>query len=129
FQEQQRRSALPGEDDLLVEYIQTRFGHHIFVYPFDGKLVHEGMAQVLAYRLGKIKPATFSIASNEYGFEQLSATSYDLDEALVKDWHSPKNLHHDITSVINVRERARRRFRDIAGIAGLVCQGYPGKPM
>lgn len=129
FQEQQKRSALPEEDDLLVEYIQTRFGYHLFVYPFDGKLVHEGMAQVLAYRLGKIKPATFSIASNEYGFELLSATSYDLDESLVKQLLSPEDLHQDITSGINVKEMARRRFRDIASIAGLIFQGYPGKTM
>src|SRR5690606_20688618 len=96
FQEQQRRSALPGEDDLLVEYIQTRFGHHLFVYPFDVKLVHEGMAQVLAYRLGKIKPATFSIASNEYVFELLSATSYDLAVALLNHLVSAINPHQVI---------------------------------
>ncbi|TDS17361.1 ligase-associated DNA damage response DEXH box helicase [Sphingobacterium paludis] len=129
FKEQERRSGLPREDELLVEYISTKYGYHLFVYPFDGKLVHEGMAQVLAYRLGKIKPATFSIASNEYGFELLSATKYDMDDAQIKELLSPKGLHQDITSGINVQEMARRRFRDIAGIAGLIFQGYPGKAM
>lgn len=129
FQEQKRLSALPKEDELLIEYIQTKYGNHIFFYPFDGKLVHEGMAQVIAYRLGKIKPATFSIASNEYGFELLSDTDYELDEDLLHELFNPAKLHQDINSGINVQELARRRFRDIAGIAGLVFQGFPGKQM
>ncbi len=129
FQEQARISGLPKEDELLVEYIETKYGHHLFIYPFDGKLIHEGMAQVIAYRLGEIKPASFSIASNEYGIELLSDTAYVLDEKLLKTLFSPKNLHQDINSGINVQEMARRRFRDIAGIAGLVFQGFPGKQM
>lgn len=129
FKEQEERSGLPKEDELLIEYIHTKYGYHLFVYPFEGKLVHEGLAQVLAYRLGKIQPATFSIASNEYGFELLSDTPFSLDLDLMSKLLSPKDLHQDITAGINVQEMARRRFRDIAGIAGLVFQGYPGKQM
>ncbi|MBL1409036.1 ligase-associated DNA damage response DEXH box helicase [Sphingobacterium faecale] len=129
FKEQENRSGLPQEDELLVEYIHTKYGYHLFVYPFEGKLVHEGVAQVLAYRFGKIQPVTFSIASNEYGFELLSATPFSIDQALITELLSPKHLHKDITEGINVQEMARRRFRDIAGIAGLVFQGYPGKQM
>ncbi len=129
FQEQERVSGLPREDELLVEYTETRYGFHLFLYPFDGKLVHEGMAQVIAYRLGQITPATFSIATNEYGIELLSDTAYELNEDILKQIFSPHQLHADINSGINVHEMARRRFRDIAGIAGLVFQGFPGKQM
>ncbi len=129
FDEQERLSKLPKEDELLVEYIQTKYGNHFFFYPFDGKLVHEGMAQVIAYRLGNIKPATFSIASNEYGFELLSDTDYEVDEKFLQQLFSPHQLHQDINSGINVQEMAKRRFRDIAGIAGLIFQGFPGKQM
>ncbi len=129
FDEQERRSALPQQDELLVEYIHTRYGYHLFVYPFDGKLVHEGVAQVLAYRLGKLQPISFSIASNEYGFELLSPAPFSIDLDLITQLLSPVHLHQDITAGINVQEMARRRFRDIAGIAGLVFQGYPGKQM
>lgn len=129
FQEQERVSGLPKEDELLVEYTETRYGFHLFLYPFDGKLVHEGMAQVIAYRLGQITPATFSIATNEYGIELLSDTAYELNEDILKQIFSPHQLHADINSGINVHEMARRRFRDIAGIAGLVFQGFPGKQM
>lgn len=129
FAEQQRVSALPGEEELLVEYIRTRYGYHLFVYPFEGKLVHEGMAAVVAYRLSSIQKATFSIASNEYGFELLCDAPIPLDEALQNGLFATEGLFDDIRSGINIREMARRKFRDIAGIAGLVFQGYPGKPM
>lgn len=129
FKEQEQLSALPKEDELLVEYIQTKYGYHLFFYPFEGKLVHEGMAQVVAYRLSQLKPATFSIATNEYGIELLSETDYEIDTQLLKQIFSPQNLHKDINSGINVQEMARRRFRDIAGIAGLIFQGFPGKQM
>lgn len=129
FAEQRRVSALPGEYELLVEYIRTRHGYHLFVYPFEGKLVHEGMAAVVAYRLSRIRKATFSIASNEYGFELLCDDPLPLDEALEAGLFSTDRLFDDIRDGINIREMARRKFRDIAGIAGLVFQGYPGKPM
>ena len=129
FSEQQKLSALPNENELLVEYLETKYGYHLFFYPFEGKLVHEGMAQVIAYRLGLIKPATFSIASNEYGIELLSDVKYDLTAELLFQLFSAKGLHTDINSGINVQEMARRRFRDIAGIAGLIFQGFPGRQM
>lgn len=129
FEKQRHVSILPAENQLLVEYIQTKYGFHLFVYPFEGKLIHEGMAAVTAYRLSRIKQASFSIASNEYGFELLSDTGYDMEAALAKGLFSKQGLMQDINIGINVSEMARRKFRDIASIAGLVFQGYPGKPM
>lgn len=129
FEAQQQVSALPREDELLVEYVETRHGHHLFVYPFEGKLIHEGMAAVTAYRLSRVQQASFSIAANEYGFELLSDTQYDIAKEIDNGLLSVKNLLKDTNSGINVSEMARRRFRDIASIAGLIFQGYPGKPM
>src|SRR5690606_13119413 len=37
FKKQAEVSALPAEGTLLVENIETRYGHHLFVYPFEGK--------------------------------------------------------------------------------------------
>jgi len=127
FDRQREVSSIPREDELLVEYITTKMGHHLFVFPFEGKLVHEGMAAVIAYRLSSIQKATFSIATNEYGFELLSDTAFDIRKAIDEGLFSPEYLAEDIRHGINVGEMARRRFRDIAGIAGLVFQGFPGK--
>lgn len=129
FEEQRRRSYLPDEDELLVEKIWTKEGCHLFVYPFEGKFVHEGMAALIAYRLGRIRPFSFSMAMNDYGFELLSDQDIPIEEAVVQDLFSAENLSEDIAGSINTTEMARRKFRDIAGIAGLVFQGYPGRQM
>jgi len=127
FEEQEKRSYLPSENELLIEKTVTKEGCHVFFYPFEGKFVHEGMAAIIAYRLGKIKPFSFSIAMNDYGFELLSDQDIPLDEGLIENLFTMQNLNADISASINTTEMARKRFRDIAGIAGLVFQGYPGK--
>ncbi|RRN78135.1 DNA ligase-associated DEXH box helicase, partial [Pseudoxanthomonas sp. SGD-10] len=100
---------------------------HLFAYPFEGRLVHEIMAALVAYRISRLMPITFSIAMNDYGFELLSDQEIPMDDAIVYDVFSPDNLTKDIIASINSTEMARRKFRDIACISGLVFQGYPGK--
>lgn len=127
FLVQQERSHVPRNDELLIEMINNREGFHLFAYPFEGRLVHEILAALVAYRLSKLVPITFSIAMNDYGFELLSDTEIPMDDAIAYEVFSPENLTEDITLSINSTEMARRKFRDIACIAGLVFQGYPGK--
>lgn len=127
FLKQQERSHVPRADELLVEMINTREGFHLFAYPFEGRLVHEILAALVAYRISRLVPITFSFAMNDYGFELLSDTEIPMDDAIAYEVFSPKNLSEDIKLSINSTEMARRKFRDIACIAGLVFQGYPGK--
>ncbi|WP_069659494.1 ligase-associated DNA damage response DEXH box helicase [Arcticibacter eurypsychrophilus] len=129
FDMQARISHLPTSEEFLIERFDSRDGHHLFFYPFEGRLVHEGMASLFAFRLSKIKNASFSIAMNDYGFELLSADPIFLEEAIAKGLFTSENLLEDIQSSLNANEMARRRFRDIAHIAGLVFTGYPGKTM
>lgn len=127
FERQAKVSHVPKDDELLIELIKTRDGYHFFAYPFEGRQVHEVMAALIAYRLGKLKPISFSIAMNDYGFELLSEQPIPLDEDNIKLLFSPAHLGEDIVASINATEMARRKFRDIACISGLVFQGYPGK--
>lgn len=127
FELQQRLSHVPQENELLIEQIETKDGFHLFVYPFEGRLVHEAMAAILAYRIGKIIPITFSFAMNDYGFELLSDQPVPVDDTNVYDLFSTSNLMEDIQSSVNATEMARRKFRDIAVIGGLIFQGMPGE--
>jgi len=127
FERQAQVSHVPKSDEFLVELIHTRDGYHLFAYPFEGRLVHEVMAALIAYRIGQLLPITFSIAMNDYGFELLSEQPFPVDEATLKALFTPDNLADDIVASINATEMARRKFRDIACISGLVFQGYPGK--
>lgn len=123
---QSRWSLIPSGKDLLIESIKTREGYHLFIYPFEGKLVHEGLASIIAFRLGKIAPLTFSISTNDYGFELLSTQKIPLEEGIKQGLFSENNLLDDILNSLNSSEMAKRQFREIARVAGLIFQGYPG---
>lgn len=97
------------------------------MYPFEGRFVHEGMAALMAYRISRITPITFSIAMNDYGFELLSDQEIPIEEAVETNILGIDNLQEDIQASINSVEMARRKFRDIAAIAGLVFKGFPGQ--
>ncbi|MBW7914580.1 MAG: ligase-associated DNA damage response DEXH box helicase [Taibaiella sp.] len=127
FDTQRERSAIPAQDELLVEFIDTKDGHHMFVYPFEGRLVHHALASLLAYRITQIKPITFSIAMNDYGFELLSDQPIPVNEENIQEIFSPENWYADLQRSVNAAEMSRRKFRDIAVIAGLVFQGFPGE--
>ncbi|HEY1006730.1 MAG TPA: ligase-associated DNA damage response DEXH box helicase [Sphingobacteriaceae bacterium] len=129
FRLQETLSHLPRSNEFLIEKLVSRDGHHLFFYPFEGRLVHEGMGSLFAYRIARIKSASFSIAMNDYGFELLTDEEIPLEEAIASDLFSSDNLLDDIQHSLNANEMARRRFRDIAHIAGLVFTGFPGKPM
>lgn len=77
---QEERSHIPEEDEFLVEVIKNREGYHLFMYPFEGRLVHEVMAALIAYRISKLAPISFSMAMNDYGFELFSDKQIPLNE-------------------------------------------------
>lgn len=124
---QQERSVLPDKNQFLIEYIKSREGYHVMMYPFEGRFVHEGLAALVAYRMSLIQPISFSIAMNDYGFELLSDKEIPIYEAVETNILSEENLSLDIQASINSTEMARRKFRDISAIAGLIFKGYPGK--
>lgn len=129
FALQAERSHVPSKQEFLVEYFESAEGFHLLMYPFEGRFVHEGMGALLAYRIAQLKPITFSIAMNDYGFELLSDQAIPIEEALEENVLGYENLLRDIQASINATEMARRKFRDIAAIAGLVFKGYPGQPV
>jgi len=121
------QSHVPAEDEVLVEYTENRYGYHLFFYPFEGRLVHEIMASIVAYRLGQLSPISFSIATNDYGFELATDQPITINEEILQTVLSKENLSDDIVSCINATEMAKRKFRDIACIAGFVYQNVRGR--
>jgi ATP-dependent Lhr-like helicase len=124
---QVERSAMPATDELLIEYFKDREGFHLIMYPCEGRGIHEGLASLFAYRISQFSPITFTIAVNDYGFELLSDQPIPVEEALGSGLFDDNDLMTDLNAGINSTEMAKRRFRDIAAIAGLIFKGYPGK--
>jgi ATP-dependent Lhr-like helicase len=130
---QERWSALPSSEVLVVERMKSREGHHLFVYPFAGRSVHTGLASLFAYRIGQVLPSTFSIAVNDYGFELLAPEAVDWDAVFDAatgaevGLFDTERLLEDVLDSLNATQLSQQRFREVARIAGLVFQGYPGQ--
>ncbi len=125
---QLRLSAMPTLETLVIERFRSREGQHLFVYPFAGRNAHIGLGSLVAWRLAKEQPNTFSISINDYGFELLSAEPVDPAPLVDQTVFTAEALLHDVLASLNSSELARRRFREIARVAGLVFTGYPGQP-
>jgi len=124
---QGKRSQIPDRNTFLIEHFQSSDGHHYFFYPFEGRLVHEGMASLFAWRIGQHVPISFSLSFNDYGFELLSDQAVDIEKMIEHGLFLATYLMPHLEASINAAEMARRRFRDIAVISGLVFKGFPGE--
>lgn len=122
---QRNTSAMPGADEMLIEMLSDREGHHLFVYPFAGRLVHEGLASLVALHAGDHSSNSLSTAVNDYGFEVLARKPVEFDRVLAEAL-DPERLEARLFNAMNLGELSRREFREIARIAGLVFDGYPG---
>ena len=127
FERQLRESIIPKSEEFLIETFKTREGYHAIFYPFEGRFVHEAIASLLAYRISLLLPISFTLAYNDYGFELLSDQEINMEEVLDNNLFSSEFLMDDLYKSLNATEMARRKFRDVAVIAGLVFTGYPNK--
>ena len=127
FDRQRRDSIVPKPSEFLIETFKTRDGYHHLFYPFEGRFVHEAMGSLLGYRISLLSPITFSLAFNDYGFELLSDQPIDIQQVLDNDLFTTDYMLDDLQKSLNATEMARRRFRDVAIISGMVFTGYPKK--
>lgn len=127
FKRQRKESIVPSANEFLIETFKTREGFHAIFYPFEGRFVHEALASLLAFRISLLTPISFSLAYNDYGFELLSDQEIDMQSVIDNNLFSTEYVHSDLQRSLNATEMARRKFRDIAVIAGLVFTGFPGK--
>tara|TARA_R110002012_G_scaffold61085_1_gene160194 strand:- start:91357 stop:93819 length:2463 start_codon:yes stop_codon:yes gene_type:complete len=127
FSKQREESLVPQPHQFLIETFKTRDGYHHMFYPFEGRAIHEGMSSLLAYRISLLTPITCSLAFNDYGFELLSDREINIQEILDNNLFTPEYMLSDLQKSLNSNEMARRKFRDIAVISGMVFTGYPEK--
>lgn len=127
FAKQREESIVPLPNQFLIETFETNDGHHHIFYPFEGRAIHEGMSSLLSYRISLLTPITCSLAFNDYGFELLSDKPIDIQAILDNNLFTAEYMLSDLQKSLNSNEMARRKFRDIAVISGMVFTGYPEK--
>ena len=123
---QNKNSTLPEQNQFLIEKTVTREGINWFLFPFAGRLANEGLAALVSYRMSKIIPMSLSVSFNDYGFHLCSNEDLDLGEKEWRDLLDPENLIDELLDCMNLSEMAKRQFREVARVAGLIFQGYPG---
>ncbi len=121
-------SIVPRSDQLLIEETTSREGNHVYVYPFAGRLVHEGLGTLVAWRMARHRSVSITVSFNDYGFELSSRDDLSADEKMWQEFLSTHHLTEDLMACMNTAELAKRQFRGIARVAGLVMQGFPGNP-
>lgn len=124
---QRALSRIPEPDELLIERLRSRAGHHAFLFPFAGRLAHEGLGAVLSLRLTRAAPMSVTASATDYGIELRSDADFAPDEAAWRAVLSTDRLLEDLLEAANATELARRQFREVARIAGLTQTGYPGE--
>ncbi len=127
FAKQREESIIPQPNQFLIETFKSSDGYHHIFYPFEGRAIHEGMSSLLAYRISLLTPITCSLAFNDYGFELLSDKEIDIQQVLDNNLFTSEYMLSDLQKSLNSNEMARRKFRDIAVISGMVFTGYPEK--
>jgi ATP-dependent Lhr-like helicase len=126
FNTQSEISRIPKQNECLIERLSSREGEHLYIYPFEGRQVHEGLASVLTLRLSRNGKSTFAVCVNDYGLEILGSRDFNFEKFIGPELFDPRNLMNDILESLNMNELGRRRFREIARIAGFILQNHPG---
>lgn len=123
---QEKFSILPKPSEFLIERTETKEGTNWFLFPFAGRLANEGLAALVSYRMSKITPMSLSVSFNDYGFHLCSNSDLTLDRKQWRELLSPEGLLDELLACMNLSEMAKRQFREVARVAGLIFQGYPG---
>lgn len=120
-------SVIPTPDELLIEHAKVRGRFHVFLFPFAGRLAHEGLGAVLSLRLSRLSARSVTAVVNDYGIELSCDEPIETDAPTWQRLLVREGLMDDLLAAVNAAEFARRQFREIARIAGLTHQGYPGR--
>jgi len=122
---QARWSRLPDPDTLLIEHHASSKSaggapHQIFLYPFAGRLVHDGLAALVAWRIASRRPSTLQLSATDWGLQLAGRDPPPTDARSWRALLSPANVLEDLLECLNSTEMARRHFREVARVAGLV---------
>jgi len=124
---QARWSIIPAADELLVERTSYRGAFHAFCFTFAGRLANEGLSALVAHRITRRLPCSISVTANDHGIELMADEPFPAEEDDWRGYLTPDGLVDDLLGALDASQLARRHFREIARVAGLVIQGFPGR--
>jgi len=127
---QKLRSKIPSEDEMLVETFQRGRRHFLVAYPFDGRISHGTLCQLLARRLERAGRQPLGFVANDYALAlwalqpltpKALGGEVDMDELFQEDM-----LGDDLESWLDESFMMKRAFRHCAMLSGLIQRRQPG---
>jgi ATP-dependent Lhr-like helicase len=120
---QERRSALPKPDELLVETFEHHGRHYMVAYSFEGWNAHQSLGMLITKRMetAGLKPLGF--VANDYGLAVYGLEPITDPAGLF----SPDILEREFTDWVEQSYLLKSAFREVAVIGGLVERHHPGK--
>ena len=120
---QDRRSALPAPDQLLVETFYREGRHYMVCYSFEGWNAHQSLGMLITRRMEALGLKPIGFVSNDYALVCYGLEPIDDPAALF----SPDILEHEFVEWVQGSNLLKRAFREVAVIGGLVERQHPGK--
>jgi ATP-dependent Lhr-like helicase len=122
---QRDRSAIPGEDEMLLETFPRGKRHFMVCYPFEGRLAHTTLAMLLTRRLERVGGAPLGFVCNDYALAVWALKpldDLDFDALFDEDM-----LGDDLEAWLAESFMMKRAFKGCAVIAGLIERRFPGQ--
>ena len=121
---QRDRSAIPAEDEMLLETFPHGQRHFMVAYPFEGRLAHTTLAMLLTRRLERLGVGPLGFVCNDYALAIWSLKPMDgLDFA---DLFAEDMLGDDLESWLAESSMMKAAFKACALISGLIERRFRG---
>ena len=125
LQVQDTRSHIPATDEMLLETFQRGRRCYLVCYPFDGRISHGTLAQLLTRRLERLGKRPLGFVANDYAlaiWAMKPMDDLDLDALFQQDM-----LGDDLESWLDESFMMKRTFRHCAILSGLIERRLPGR--
>lgn len=120
---QDLRSVMPGPDGLLVETFPRGERWFLVAYGFAGRNAHQTLGMLLTRRMERFGQRPMGFVANDYAI-----AVWSLDEAArIDELFGQDMMGEDLEAWMAESSMLRRTFRNVAVIAGLIEQRYPGQ--
>jgi ATP-dependent Lhr-like helicase len=120
---QERRSALPKPDELLVETFEHHGRHYMVAYSFEGWNAHQSLGMLITKRMENAGLKPLGFVANDYGLAVYGLEPITDPARLF----SPDILEREFTDWVEQSYLLKSAFREVAVIGGLVERHHPGK--
>ncbi|HEY5071986.1 MAG TPA: ligase-associated DNA damage response DEXH box helicase [Caulobacteraceae bacterium] len=118
-------SAIPGEEEMLLETFPRGHRHFLVCYPFEGRLAHTTLAMLLTRRLERLGIGPLGFVCNDYAlgvWALKSMEGLDFAELFAQDM-----LGDDLESWLAESSMMKAAFKGCALIAGLIERRFIGE--